>query len=120
MKRPIVLTIILILFTSVIAKATDIDFTRTSPVPPVPNVMTYTLPVSATIDATELAVYFESLVGNATIIVYDEFNNVIYMDTVETNTDMSVSIPSSTWDAGNYSISITYGKTELTGSFVME
>jgi hypothetical protein len=121
MKRTIFLTIIFVLFTCVIAKAaTAIDLTKTPPPPPTPDVPTYMLPVSATIDASELAVYFESSVGDATITVYDESNNIIYQGVVDTNSEMSVSIPSSSWNAGNYSLSITFGTTEVTGDFVME
>lgn len=52
---------------------------------------------SATISDTELAVFFEWSVGNATITVVDESNNTVYMEVVDTNSTMAVYIPADTW-----------------------
>jgi hypothetical protein len=78
------------------------------------------IPVSATIDGTELAAYFECSVGNATIIVYDGSQNVVYQGVVDTNADLSTSIPSGSWSAGNYSLTISYGTEYLIGDFHLE
>jgi hypothetical protein len=78
------------------------------------------IPVSATIDSTELAMYFEWSVGEATITVYDEYSNVVYQGVVDTDTDLSTSIPSGSWSAGSYTLTISYGTENLIGDFQME
>jgi hypothetical protein len=59
-------------------------------------------------------------VGVATITVCDESGQVIYKETLDTNTTSSVFVQSGDWNAGNYMLTITYGTTFLTGDFVME
>jgi hypothetical protein len=103
--------------------ATDaITIRKGDPVPPpqpMPNHVTIDtdIPVSATIDTTELAVYFEGSVGEATITVYDGSQNVVYQGVVDTDTTLSISIPSGSWSAGNYSLTISYGTEYLIGDF---
>lgn len=75
---------------------------------------------SATISETELTVYFEYSVGNATITVYDADNNVIYEDTVDTATTYEVNIPVTGWDEGDYMITVAYGITTQRGYFSIE
>lgn len=91
-----------------------------SPPPIQPNGMTMLIPVSATIDATELAVYFEESVGDATITVYDDSSNVIYQEVVDNDASLEVFISSSTWLSGDYTLTITYGTTNLIGDFQIE
>ena len=75
---------------------------------------------SATISDTELAVFFEYSVGDATITVYDEYSNVVYQGVVDTDTDLSTSIPSGSWSAGSYTLTISYGTENLIGDFQIE
>jgi len=104
----------------------DIIIRKGDPVPPpepMPARVTTVdteIPVSATIDSTELAVYFELSVGDATITVYDEYSNVLYQNVVETDTDLSTSISSGSWSAGNYTLTICYGTEHLIGDFQIE
>lgn len=124
MKRATFLVILFALFTCNIASATvtSIDWTKTTP-PPIPRIqsmMLMELPVSGTISETELAIYFESSVGDATITVYDANNSIVYQETVDTDSESSVVVSSSNWSAGSYSISISYGTTSLIGYFDME
>ncbi|MHB9140320.1 MAG: DUF3244 domain-containing protein [Paludibacter sp.] len=89
--------------------------------PSVPNVMTTLLPsASATISDTELAVYFDYSVGDATITVYDADNNVVYQETVDTDSTSEVSISVGNWFAGDYMITVTYGSTTQRGYFSIE
>jgi len=103
--------------------ATDIiirkDDVPTTP-PTQPNGMTMLIPVSATIDATELAIYFEESVGDATITVYDASSNVVYQEVVDTDASLEVIISTSTWLSGDYTLTITYGTTNLIGDFQIE
>jgi hypothetical protein len=110
------------LLTASSMSAMDIIIQKGDPVPPpqpMPNRVTIDtdIPVSATIDATELAVYFEWSAGDATITVYDQSQNVVYQAVVDTDTDLSTSIPSGSWSAGNYSLTISYGTENLIGDF---
>ena len=104
----------------------DIIIRKGDPVPPpepMPARVTTVdteIPVSATIDSTELAVYFELSVGDATITVYDEYSNVLYQNVVETDTDLSTSISSGSWSAGNYTLTICYGTEHLIGDLQIE
>jgi hypothetical protein len=75
---------------------------------------------SATISDTELDVYFEYSVRDATITVYDADNNVVYQETVDTDATFATSIPVSNWSAGDYRITVTYGTTTQRGYFSLE
>lgn len=123
MKHSKLFSILFVLFLNLplIAFASDdIDLTKIPPPTPTPNTLSYELPVSATIDDTQLTVYFESNVGNATITVYDEFNNIVALETVDTNNLKIVSIPSSDWESGDYTLTITYSNTGATGTFNLQ
>jgi len=82
--------------------------------------MSQELTASATIDATELDVYFEYGVGDATITVYDASNNVVYQEVVDTDSTFAVSIGLSNWATGDYMITVTYGTTTQRGYFSIE
>ena len=77
------------------------------------------LSASASISDTELAVFFDWSVGNATITVYDGSNNVVYREVVDTYSTMEVYIPVDTWSAGSYTLTVVYGKTTQRGSFTL-
>jgi len=97
--------------------------TDNSPEPPIvlPHIMTTLLPsASATISDTELAVYFDYSVGDATITVYDADNNVVYQETVDTDSTSEVSISVGNWIAGDYMLTVTYGSTTQRGYFSIE
>lgn len=72
---------------------------------------------SATISDTELAVYFNYSVGDATITVYDENNQVVYQETVDTGSTTGVYIPVDAWYSGTYMVTVTYGTTTQRGYF---
>ena len=103
--------------------ATEITIRKDDPKQPPPTQtdgLTGDIIVSATIDATELAVYFEESVGDATITVYDASSNVVYQEVVDTDASLEVFISSSTWLSGDYTLTITYGTTDLIGDFKIE
>ena len=78
------------------------------------------LSVSASIDDTQLEVYFGSQVGDATITVYDANNNIVYQETVDTDSNSEVFISTASWTNVTYTLKITYGTTHLKGGFLME
>jgi len=94
---------------------------NTPPPPPIqPNSMSLDIPVGATIDATELTVYFDYPVGDAIVAVYDANNQVIVAQMVDTDTMLQVSLPCNSWASGNYTVRISYGTTHLMGEFLIE
>lgn len=121
MKRSILFSFLLVLLTSnVFASTTEVLLFINPTLPgPKPHSLTF-IPVSATISETELSVYFESSVGDAIITVYDASNEVVYQQTVDTDSTREVYIPSGTWVSGNYTITVSYGTTDLIGEFQME
>jgi len=84
------------------------------------NSLTQEPSASATISDTELAIYFEYSVGDAIITVYDADNNVVYQETVDTDSTFATSIPVINWSSGDYMITVTYGTTTQRGYFSIE
>jgi len=120
MKRTILFTVFTLLTFSMSAIANEIDLTK-DPINPGPRPLSLIyIPVSATVDETELAVYFEMSLGSALITVYDEMNQIVCQQTVDTSNTQEVYLSSSTWTTGNYTLTITYGTTNLTGDFQIE
>ncbi len=121
MKRSIVFTLFLLAIVgSAFATTNSINLYQ-DPIPPQPNPRSLTLcPASATISETDLAVYFDWSVGNATITVYDEANNMVDQIVVDTNSTAEVYIDNTTWNSGNYTIKISYGTTHLIGYFQIQ
>ena len=93
---------------------------NTTPPPTQPNRVTNMMPVSATINDAELAIYFETTVGEATVTVTDDSNNVVYLETVDTDSEYEIHIPVTGWTSGNYNLIITYTDTTLRGEFSVE
>ena len=119
MKRTLVFSLMLLLFfVGVKVNASEIPLTKDEPIPPgpVPRSVTY-FSASASISETDLAVYFDWAVGNATITVYDENNNVIDQEVVNTNSTTEVYIDNTSWSSGDYTLTISYGTTNLIGYF---
>ena len=85
-----------------------------------PNRVTNMMPVSATINDAELAIYFETSIGEATITVTDDSNNVVYLEMVDTDSESDFYIPVTGWTSGNYNLIITYTDTTLRGEFSVE
>jgi Protein of unknown function (DUF3244). len=89
----------------------------TTPPPGIPNGPTIMASATAELSATDLAVYFEWSVEDATITVYDESNNVVDQQVVDTNTTTEVYIPVDNWQSGTYMLTVKYGTTTQRGYF---
>lgn len=121
MKRSILFSLLIVVLTgSLYASATEIDLTKI-PNPKDPRPLSLILiPVSAMISETELSVYFDMPVGNATITVYDANDNVVSQEMVDTYSISEIFIATETWASGNYTIKVDYGITSLSGIFLVE
>ena len=102
--------------------ATDIIIRKDdqSPPPqPMPNRSSVDsdIALTATVDNSNLAVYFSWAVGEATIIVYDKNLNVVYQTVADTDCILDLFIPSDYWSTGDYTITISYGTINLIGDF---
>jgi len=120
MKQTILFTLFTLLIFSTSVAAREIDLSKIPSTPgPRPLSLVY-IPVTATIDESQLAVYFDMSVGNAIITVYDDMHQIVDQQTVDTSTTTEVYISSAAWTTGNYTLTITYGTTYLSGEFQME
>jgi Protein of unknown function (DUF3244). len=120
MKQTILFTLFTLLMFSTSVAAREIDLSKIPSTPgPRPLSLVY-IPVTATIDESELAVYFDMNVGNAIITVYDDMHQTVSQQAVVTSSTTEVNISSSNWTIGNYTLTITYGTTTISGEFVME
>ncbi|MEI7503873.1 MAG: DUF3244 domain-containing protein [Paludibacter sp.] len=120
MKQIIFLIVFIFSTFSILAVTKEIDLSK-DPIAPGPRPLSLTIiPVSATISETELSVYFETSVGNAIITVYDNMHQILCQQTVATNSTLEFYLPSTEWATGDYTLTVTYGTTNLTGEFQME
>ena len=78
---------------------------------------TTTLPVSVSINDTDLGIVFSKSVGVANITIEDQTGNVVYQDVLDTSSTRTTSIETGGFDSGNYTVTIFYGTTILIGNF---
>ena len=78
-----------------------------------------TIPVTASLNGTELALYFSSPVGVAQITIEDQNGSIVYQDAIDTNSTAELLIATDGWASGNYTVNIAYGKTSLSGTFLL-
>jgi len=69
------------------------------------------------IDDSVLTVDFGYPTGTVTVVVYDESNQIVCIETVDTLTTPSFSALTDNWDGGTYTITITCADTTLRGDF---
>ena len=74
-------------------------------------------PVTVLLVDNEIVVDFSKSVGIVHITVEDQNGNVVYQDVIDTNSSIESLIDTSGWNSGNYTISISYGFTKLSGNF---
>lgn len=123
MKRCILFSFLLLLVANSIAATTSEIYLSEDPKFPDPKpsqLRTISLagnPVTATIDDADLSVYFEQSVATVTITVYDSFNQVVETMVVDTNMTSEVHIPAYLLDAGDYTLTVSYGTTIQKGVF---
>jgi len=70
-----------------------------------------------TLDDSVLTVDFGYPTGTVTVVVYDESNQIVCIETVDTLTTPTFSALTDNWDGGTYTIAITCADTTLRGDF---
>jgi len=88
--------------------------------PPIGHSPTVSVPVSISVSDAGLALHFNEAIGLAVITITNDAGDIVYQETVDTDATSSVFIPSSSWNTGSYTITITYGTTSLIGCFEIE
>ena len=78
---------------------------------------TTTLPLSVSINDTDLGIVFSKSVGVVNITIEDQNGNVVYQDVLDTNSTRTTSIETGGFDSGNYTVTISYSTTILIGDF---
>ena len=127
MKRSILFMVLVALFTTGKVLATDttpIIIVKEPIAPPsgptpLAHILNY-IPVTATINDSDLAIYFETSFGVAIITITNDMNQSVYQETVDTESSTEIDIPVSLYPSGNYKLSIIYESTTLTGEFLIE
>ncbi len=118
MKRLTLFTLLLILFSNGITAATTEVYLYKDPQPPGPKPLSISYSyVSASVNESDLAIYFDWSVGNATITVYDANNQVVDQENVNTNNTNEILIPVTSWDSGAYTLTVTYGTITFRDTF---
>ena len=70
-----------------------------------------------TLEDSVLTVDFGYPTGTVTVVVYDESNQIVFTETVDTLATPSFSTPTDNWDEGNYTINVTCANITLYGDF---
>ena len=78
---------------------------------------TSVIPVTADVVGSDVIVDFTKTVGTAYVSVVDKSGSVVYQTVVDTYSTSEVVIPIDGLSSGSYSLKITYGFTNLIGSF---
>jgi len=76
-----------------------------------------TIPLSASLDDTELAIFFGKSVGIAHVAILDESGSVVYQEVIDTNSTSETYVEIGGFDSGNYTLQVTYGVTNIVGAF---
>lgn len=75
------------------------------------------IPASVSLNDTELDIFFTSSVGIANITIVDQSGAIVYQEVLDTNSTRSTSIETGGFDSGTYTVKVSYGSTNLVGTF---
>ena len=121
-----ILSFIILTTATLFAAQSQVDLSK-KPATPRPKILSANkvqsdipIPVSAFIDDTALSVFFDTAIGNATITITDSYGAVVEQITVDTYLESEIYFPTIDWYADEYTISISYSNTTLSGVFQVE
>lgn len=75
------------------------------------------IPVSMSVEANELGVFFNYAVGGAYISVEDANGSIVISTVVNTTKDLEFYFPLDELEGGTYTLRVQYGSTKLIGDF---
>ena len=75
------------------------------------------IPVSMSVEANELGVFFNYAVGGAYISVEDANGSIVISTVVNTTKDLEFYFPLDELEGGTYTLRVQYGATKLSGDF---
>lgn len=78
-----------------------------------------TIPVSISVEANELGVYFDYTVGGAYINVQDANGVTVLSTVVDTTNSLEFYFPVDELESGSYTFRVKYGSTRLIGVFTL-
>jgi hypothetical protein len=111
------LNLFIILFSLLIcSKAFSNDLPPVTP-SPTPRAHSLAIPISITVNNTDLTIHFNKAIGETAITITDETGEIVYQGTTDTSISLDFYIPTDTLDSGNYTISFDYGSNTLTENF---
>lgn len=85
--------------------------------PPRPSRAPRQVAVRVSLNDYEMSVNFNATVGVAQIYVEDVNGGIVYQDAIDTNANSQYIFDTYGWDAGVYTLRITYGSIALKGYF---
>lgn len=77
------------------------------------------IPLTATIEGSELGFYYTTNVGTCTVTVVDENNNVEFVQVINTSEDTEFYFDLQGLPIGNHYVKINYGSINLIGKFYL-
>lgn len=77
------------------------------------------IPLTATIEGSELGFYYTANVGTCTVTVVDENNNVEFVQVINTSEDTEFYFDLTGLPIGNHYVKISYGSINLIGKFYL-
>jgi len=77
------------------------------------------IPVIVDLSTTDLYLNFTNSVGIANITVTNSTGIIVHQESTDTNSNTEVYIPVDNLEAGNYTITISYGSITLKGIFTL-
>jgi hypothetical protein len=81
------------------------------------TVSTTVVTVTATLNNPDLVIDFSKPVGIAQIVILDATGSVVFQESIDTYSTLETLVDTSVFNSGNYTLKISYGTTNLKGSF---
>lgn len=75
------------------------------------------IPVIASLNDTELGVFFSKYLGVAQVTILDETGSIVYQEMIDTSSTPETYVEIGGFDSGNYTLKVTYNTISIVGAF---
>jgi len=75
------------------------------------------IPVTASLNDTELGVFFSKYLGVAQVTIFDETGSIVYQEMIDTSSTPETYVEIGGFDSGNYTLKVTYNTISIVGAF---